>query len=247
MKKHVTAAAGVMTALSLLGASAATAKPNGPAQNEVTFEVTIENVSDFGLLDTPRAGGTVPLSPGVYAVFNGAKNPLFKNGKTASAGIELIAEDGVTGTAAASLAANRKVSDSGTFVAENGMLAPAFFSGATGRFTFTASPGQRLSLATMFVQSNDFFLADKGHGIKLFNGTTPISGDITDQIDLWDAGTEVDTAPGTGPFQKPVQDPDATDFGPAENSVVMLASQTGDGFDLPADEAVIKVTITPIS
>ncbi len=247
MKKQITGVAMAAT-LTLAGVGAASAMSSGDqaGSQETTFRVTIEDVSTPGLLDTERAGGTVPLSPGVYAVFRGAANPLFKAGKPASPGIELIAEDGFPMTEAAALAADRLVRDSGIFEADNGILAPAFFAGATGSFTITASPGDRLSLATMFVQSNDFFFADGGKGIKLFNGASPVSGDVTNQIALWDAGTEVDTAPGTGPFQKPAQDPAATDFGPAENGVVTLASQTGDGFTLPATGSVIKVTITPI-
>jgi hypothetical protein len=199
-----------------------------------------------GLLDTDRAAGTVPLSPGAFAVFNGAKNPILTPGKPASPGVELIAEDGFPMTEAADLSADRHVADSGVFVADDGLLEPAFAAGASGTFRFSATPGQRLSLATMFVQSNDFFFADSGNGIKLFDGVTPISGDITSEIALWDAGTEQDTAPGTGEFQKPVQDATATNVGPQEDGVVTLASQTGDGFDLPATDQVIRITIAPI-
>lgn len=242
MKKFLTTLtliAMTATASAFLVASPATAAP--PL---TTFEVTITNVSAFGLLDTDRAGGTVPLSPGVYAVAAGAANPMFRNGKAATDGIEDIAEDGNTAELVAQVEANKRVSDSGTFETSDGPIAPALFTGTSATFTVSAKPGDRLYLATMFVQSNDFFFADDGHGIKLFNGTTPISGDITGDIDLWDAGTEADTAPGTGPDQKPVQLSD--DQGPSENSVVLLASQTGDGFDLPSDAAVIQVTITPV-
>jgi len=35
-------------------------------------------------------------------------------------------------------------------------------------------------------------------GIELYNRSTPVIGDVTSQIYLWDAGTEVNEMPGTG-------------------------------------------------
>ena len=43
----------------------------------------------------------------------------------------------------------------------------------------------------MFVASNDLFYAPNGDGIELFNGNTPVTGDITSQILLWDAGQKL--------------------------------------------------------
>ena len=77
--------------------------------------------------------------------------------------------------------------------------------GSTYSFTFEATPGDYLSFATMFVQSNDWFLAPSSNGIALFDGAEPISGDITDMVSLWDAGTEVDETPGEGANQAPRQ------------------------------------------
>lgn len=238
MKKLFAFAAAVGVTLASGVAAQAASASGGPATTE--FEVTITNVSQPGLLDTPRAGGTVPLSPGVYSVARGASSPMFRNGQLASDGIEDIAEDGNTAVLLDEAEANKRTVAAGVFSDGGGPI----FSGNSATFTIDASPGDRLFLATMFVQSNDFFLADDGKGIRLFNGNDAVSGDVTATIDLWDSGTEADTAPGTGPDQKPVQLTD--DQGPDENSVVLLASQTGDGFDLPAEDQVIKVTITPL-
>ncbi len=80
--------------------------------------------------------------------------------------------------------------------------------------------------------------------MQLFTGNSPISGNVTAQLVLYDAGTEEDTAPGTGPNQKPVQSPTATNFGPPDpNRSVRLASFPG--VSIPAASAVIRVTITP--
>ena len=81
-----------------------------------------------------------------------------------------------------------------------------FSRGDAYRFHFVANLGDHLSLANMFVQSNDLFIAPSDTGIALFDGDgKPIRGDITDMFPLWDAGTEVNEAPGMGPNQAPRQ------------------------------------------
>ena len=62
--------------------------------------------------------------------------------------------------------------------------------GTSYSVTFKAYPGSRLSFATMSVISNDWFYAPSGAGIALFNGDSPVSGEITDYVYLWDAGVE---------------------------------------------------------
>jgi hypothetical protein len=131
---------------------------------------------------------------------------------------------------------------------------PALFPGESASFTFTAPPshlpplggsGQRLNLATMFVQSNDLFYAFPPEGLDLYDDDgNPTTGDVTDQIFLYDAGTEEDTAPGTGPNQKPAQDMSATDVGPDENENVTLVSNAAtNDFDYPDTDEVINVFI----
>jgi hypothetical protein len=68
-------------------------------------------------------------------------------------------------------------------------------------FTFHAGKGSRLSFATMFVGSNDLFFGPDENGLELFNGDSPVSGDLTSLVYLWDAGTEVNEQVGTGPNQ----------------------------------------------
>jgi hypothetical protein len=53
----------------------------------------------------------------------------------------------------------------------------------------------------MMGQSNDWFYAPAESGIDLFENGRGISGDITSQMVLWDAGTEVDQEPGIGSDQ----------------------------------------------
>jgi hypothetical protein len=216
-----------------------------------TFTVTVENVSQPGLLSTDRAMGTVPLSPGVFAVFTGS-NPAFTVGALADEGTELIAEDGFPGpplplgSKSTMLAAAGNVRSSDVFQSPGGPDdGPAIFAGEMATFTITASPGDRFQIETMFVQSNDWFYAFDSDGLALFNGNEPIRGDVTSQLVLYDAGTEQDTPPGTGEFQKPVQPPMATDVGPAESVPIRRAAERHPTFNIPATSSVIRVTITP--
>ena len=126
-----------------------------------------------------------------------------------------------------------------------------FLSGTTGflepgqseSVTFNAGKGHYLSFATMFVQSNDLFYAPAEDGLALYDGSgDAVTGDVTDMIDLWDAGTEVNEEPGVGPNQAPRQA--GPDTGMDENGNVVLITDVMDGFTYPADEDVIMVSLT---
>lgn len=135
-------------------------------------------------------------------------------------------------------------SASGVFNTPDGAGSPGpILPGQSYSFSFKAAGDARLSFATMFVQSNDLFVAPDGAGIALFNAGTPISGDVTAMIELWDAGTEVNEEPGVGANQAPRQSGPNT--GADENGVVQLVSAVGDGFNYPPVADIIQVTITP--
>ena len=110
-------------------------------------------------------------------------------------------------------------------------------------FTVSAVPGDSLTFATMLAQSNDLFFAPEGAGIALFDeNDAPISGDVTDQVLLWDAGTEVNEPIGEGANQAPRQA--APNTGEDENGVVQLVSDLNDGLAYPAAADIILVTVT---
>jgi hypothetical protein len=134
---------------------------------------------------------------------------------------------------------------SGAFDTPVGAGAPGVIGpGAAYEFQFSAAPGMYLSFATMFVPSNDLFYAPDESGIALYDGAgMAVSGDVTSQISLWDAGTEVNEEPGVGANQPQRQTGPNT--GTDEGGVVQLVSATGDGFTYPAVTDVIQVTITP--
>jgi hypothetical protein len=111
-------------------------------------------------------------------------------------------------------------------------------------FKVTAKPGERLTIAAMFEQYNDPFYAPREEGIALFDASSKsVAGDITSQILLWDAGTEVNEEPGLGPNQAPLQP--APHTGPRERGVVRPISEVNDGFHYPSVAEVLRVTIAP--
>jgi len=89
---------------------------------------------------------------------------------------------------------------SGVFNTPVGATQPGpLLPGNAYEFNFSATPGFKLSFATMFVPSNDFFYGPDENGIDLFDASgNQISGDITSMIQLWDAGTEINQEPGLG-------------------------------------------------
>lgn len=116
-------------------------------------------------------------------------------------------------------------------------------SGSAYTFDISAAPGSRLSFATMYVQSNDLFYAPGEAGIALFDADgMPISGDITDQVMLWDAGTEINQEPGAGADQAPRQTGPNTGADEAG-----MAHPVGDGFTYPNIADVLSIMVTPTS
>lgn len=196
----------------------------------------------LGAVLAARTGATGTLSPGAFAVHR-TPSVLFEAGSPdLGLGLEGIAEDGSPGALAASLANDADVFSSDLFNTPVGATAPGPLTpGGSYRFTVTAEEGDRLSFATMYVQSNDLFFAPAETGLDLFPGGVPVSGDITGMILLWDAGTEVNERPGVGLFQAPRQP--GANTGPSEGGTVR---QVGDGYDYGPVDASIRVTITPV-
>jgi len=90
---------------------------------------------------------------------------------------------------------SRPLVESGTF---QGAGSPALIlPGQSVTITFSAAKGEALSFATMYGWSNDLFFAPANPGIQVYNGDgTPIEGDVSGQIRLWDNGTRINQAPG---------------------------------------------------
>jgi hypothetical protein len=215
---------------------------------EVKFTVRIENVSNpDGQMAKDGTKWPFALSPGLWVVHE-REVRLYREGVAANSGLEEQAEMGNPGVLVKNLdnrghsgphgemlhgVFNTPVSASGP-----GPIGP----GGAYEFSFSAKPGMRLSLVTMFGQSNDWFYAPKRQGIDLFVNGKPLSGDITSSFMLYDAGTEKDEEPGVGPNQGPRQkDPNA---GEPENGKVHAAKSSA---FFTRNGELFKVTIMPQS
>jgi hypothetical protein len=208
-------------------------------KSSAVFTVRIENVSTAdGLTATDGSKYPFALSPGMYVVTN-EKTDFFKVGKKATGGLEAQAEDGNPEVLSKSLLTDIGSTRMGIFNLPVGMdkPAPILPSGAY-EFTFKAEEGMKLNLIAMYGQSNDLFYAPV-KAIELFVKGEAISGDITDKLVLWDAGTEVNQAPGIGDSQAPRQK--AANIGADEKGLVGMVK---DNFTYPNTKDVLKVTIT---
>ena len=211
------------------------------APNATKFIIKVENISQGEALKL-STGKTAPFvaAPTFWAIHTGAANPIFTGGQPESGnGLEQLAETGnpeglikylSAASGVAAVGANaRPVGATG-----DGPLTP----GQAYEFELSASPGQSLSVAWMFGQSNDLFYSNE-RPIALFAGGKPVSGDMTSQLSLWDAGTEVNEEPGLGPNQAPRQK--SPDAGTAEKQAI---AHVRDGYDYPRTGQVLRLTIT---
>jgi hypothetical protein len=192
------------------------------------------NPTDLGSYLEMNSGYVSPIAPGVWIVHHKGDKPIFKDDKPDyGEGLEMLAEMGDPTTEYNSLMA--KGYETGIY---NTKVVPSdgpLFPGESYTFTFKANVGDYLSFASMLGKSNDLFFAPGDMGVGLFNGYRPLSGDITDKVMLWDAGTEVNEYPGAGIHQGAPEGPD-------EMGNVMLVN---DGFSYPDVNKMIKVTIMP--
>ncbi len=215
-------------------------------EGEVDAEEGLEAIAEDGDATTlgaflaDNSGLVSPLSPGAYVVHSDAVTFFTEGQADAGLGIEGIAEDGDPSNLVASLDGVDGVSGVVAFNTPVGAASPGPIGpGGSYEFTFTASEGEFLSLATMFIQSNDLFYAFEPEGIALFNNGVPINGDVTNQLALWDAGTEVNEFPGVGANQAPRQS--GPDTGEVEDGTIEEITN----FALyPPTNEVIRITVT---
>jgi hypothetical protein len=217
------------------------AKAHGP-EKATTFTIRIENVSKGEALKLSN-GKTAPfvIAPVLWAVHVGNANPFFVGGQPdMGKGLRVLAETGNPEPLSKAIAGQSGVVAVGADAKPVGaLLGGPLTPGKAYEFTVSAEPGQYLSIASMFGQSNDWFYSND-RPIALFNGGKAVSGDMTAQLSLWDAGTEVDEEPGLGPNQAPRQkDPEA---GVRERDPVAHASGK---WVVPRTADVFRLTISP--
>ena len=226
-----------------------------------TFRVRIENVAPTDFYSTDSAtGGQIWITPGAFAVHSEG-NPIFAVGEPASIGLEAVAEAGPpTGFEGEpglvdELAEADDVSTAGAYTPADTVEdpndpmgevpgAPPIAPDGAFEFEVEATPGDRLSFASMYVPSNDLFVSPDSP-IDLFDGDEPVSGDVTDAVGLFDAGTELNGRPGADPVSAPLQaNNGGAAAGPVEG-VVYPADRVNDAFIYADPENVIQVRLDP--
>ena len=235
---------GAALAFAFLATMPALAQSGGAAA--VRFTIRVENVSTAQSLTL--SDGTTAPAPSAPILWTISKNgaPQFTVGKSdRGQGLEALAEDGNPGVL------NDYLTKHAGGVIRHGIVNTAVGETAPGpigpgqayEFTVSAAPTERLALAMMFVQSNDLFYASGNTGIALFDAKgMPLTSDVTSQLTLCDAGTEVNEEPGLGPNQAHRQSGPNT--GPSEHGAVRSVS---DRFTYPKTADVIRVTIKPMT
>lgn len=208
------------------------------------FTVRVENISNpEGMTASNGQKFPFALSPGMFVVSD-KNSALFSEGKPARHnGLEMQAEDGDPSGLVNSLMVMHHSSNlHGVFNTPVGaMAAGPIRPGDSFEFTFSAVPGTKLFMVQMFGQSNDWFYAPGAKGIPLFDMKgNPASGDITNNLYLWDAGTEKDEEIGIGPNQGPRQK--GTNTGDDEHGVV---HRVNDQRYAGRNTEFFRITITP--
>jgi hypothetical protein len=232
--------AAVFAAALIIGSQANASVIDHKPKKQATFTVRIENISaKDGLATAGGAKYPFALSPGLY-ILSEEKKSFFKDGRKASMELESQAEDGDPELLAKKFLTVVGGINMGIFNKPVGVDMPSpILPGGAFEFSFTATEGKRLNLIAMFGQSNDLFYAPAS-SIALFDSKgNALSGDITGEFGLWDAGTEVNEAPGLGAEQAPRQK--MKNSGMAENGVVHPVK---DSFGYPATKDVLRITIT---
>jgi hypothetical protein len=221
----------------------ALALAHGAQAQATRFTITVDNISKGEVLKLSN-GKTAPFvsAPVLWAVHTGSANPIFTGGQfDAGKGLEALAETGNPEPLTKSLPGTGGIVTIGAAAMPVGGTAAGPIGPGKGySFEVEAAPGQALSVAWMFGQSNDLFYSND-RPIRLFDASgKPVHGDMTAQLSLWDAGTEVNEEPGLGPNQGPRQK--TPDAGVPEHQAV---AHVRDKFSYPKTEGVLRMTITP--
>jgi hypothetical protein len=230
-------------ALTMSAALLAVAQAAAAQAQPTKFTIKVENISQGEALKLSN-GKTAPFvsAPVLWAVHGGSANPLFVGGQPdGGKGLETLAETGNPGPLLKSVQGGKDIASAGADDLPVGATAHGPIPPGQGyQFEISAVPGQTLSVAWMFGQSNDLFYAND-RPIALFDAAgKPVQGDMTPQLFLWDAGTEVNEEPGLGPNQGPRQK--TPEAGVAEHKAVAHVS---DGFTYPRTAEVLRLTIAP--
>jgi hypothetical protein len=201
---------------------------------EVPAQVVVR-VDHVGQAFQSEAGVQVEpmVGPIAWVLLDEDAQTPFAAGSVASPGLEDLAERGDPTALAAELALLDGARQAGAVtMAEGTYDAGAIGPGQSFEMTIDLEGRRgRVWLATMFVQSNDLYLAPS-------EALSLDTSDETTTLTLWDAGTEVNEAPGDGQNQAPRQaEPDA---GTSEAQPI---APVDDGYTYPSPATLLDVTM----
>ena len=215
---------------------------SGSSPEPVDVRVTIENVGEPGALGSSTSDEVrdILLSPGIWGVHTSSAR-LFEPGEPATSGLTMLAEQGDASLFALELSQRPEVTSYGGF--PPGADGASYDElpirpGDTATFDLSALSDERLSIATMFIHSNDVLVATPPEGLVLDLEPGQVV-DVSSRLELWDAGTERNEEPGFGDAQ-PMQGPG----GERENGVVHRIEGTdAAGWSYPDPVGFVRVTL----
>lgn len=208
----------------------------------VELSLTIENLAeDDALVSADSEQHPVAFAPAIVVLHAPSTAALFQVGEPASAELEELAEEGNPGPLVQLLDARPDLEaqavtriDMTTY--KEAPLEP----GTMVTVDFSVAQDAHLSIASMFGQSNDIFVAARD--VAPFS-SGEFAGDLTSLFAYYDAGTEKNQEPGTGSHQAPRQsEPGAGD---EENGVVtrLEGDVDAEGYSYPPIAEVLRVTL----
>ncbi|PIF45567.1 hypothetical protein CLU96_2576 [Chryseobacterium sp. 52] len=207
--------------------------PGKPSANGLTDLAETGKTTTLTQYLTGITGPNSPFSPVLVVVYSGNDNPIFKTGENdRGQGLKELAQQGN-----ADILANFLKTQSGVkqvYVLKDPVtnsLQPRINGNNGGKASqaISARKGDRIAIATMYGQSNDWFAATTNNGVDA--GTR---GDISSIMGLFDNGTLESSFPGAHIGSKPAQ---------AESQPVQQLANPNQFNTLPSLPQMIKVTI----
>lgn len=195
---------GVWAVSNLLGGNLLSATPiyesAKPTANGLTMLAEAGDNSTLSAYLNDQTKIFTPLSPVLIVVYSGMENPLYKLGeKDRGKGLADIAQTGDATALEQFLMTYPGVKK--VYVAKAAattVLLPFLGDDAGGSIEqrIEYSAGDKITFATMFGYSNDWFYSFGDEGVS-----AAASGDLSDKVKLLDNGTAVDQYPGAGNSQ----------------------------------------------
>lgn len=205
-----------------------------PSANGLTPLAEMGNNSVLAQYLDEHTAVATGLSPVVAVVYNGNTQPIFTiDQPDYGNGLADIAQEGNQNKLVEMLMQAPGVKKVYVLSPSNMPITP----GKSAAMQIAAQPGDRLAIATMFGSSNDWFFAFDDMGVVL--GGKGKGGDLTDDVKLWNNGTEIDEYPGAGNHQ-PQFNPNSKN---PENKPIKEVDRSMYK-TLPAVKDIIRVTLS---